>query len=182
MVRLEDLNITFFHLPKNAGTSIEQWLIDNCNGDLYDDDLRHEKPHHGKRLFDDIGWSFCVIRNPFERVVSWYKHFHSQNKITVDFHEYVVIASKQKKDRYLIWPGSQKGFADNVDYVIRYENLKEDFKVVQDKVKCWKPLGHHNSSGRRHPPIKWNKTLYDLVCTRYAEELYEYNYEFGGNT
>ena len=183
MVRLEDLNITFLHIPKNAGTSIESWLVDNCNGDTFLDELRHEKPYQVKRLFDDIGWSFCVIRNPFERVVSWYKYFHSQGKITIDFHEYVVAASKQRKDRYLIWPGMQKLWADDADYIIRYENLKEDFKVVQDKVKCWKPLDRYNSNDSyEFGPIKWNKTLYDLVCDQYAEELYEYNYEFGGNT
>ena len=181
MVRLEDLNITFFHAPKNAGTSIETWLIENCNGELYDEDVRHLNPSKGKRLFGDLGWSFCVIRNPYERVVSWYKHFHSQGKITCEFHEYIRIASRQQPDRYLIWPGFQNVFVDHVDYVIRYENLKEDFKIVQDKVKCWKPLPKLNSNSKRHPPIKWDKQSIDLVYNGYKTELFDLNYEFGGN-
>ena len=39
MVRVEDLNITFFHLPKNAGTSIANWLSDNVNGEEYMNDF-----------------------------------------------------------------------------------------------------------------------------------------------
>ena len=44
MVRCEDLNVTFFHATKNAGSSIEDWLKNNADGDVYDGDLRHAAP------------------------------------------------------------------------------------------------------------------------------------------
>ena len=62
MVRVEDLNITFFHLPKNAGSSIATWLTDNVNGEEYHDEFRHASPQSLKPMFDDFGWSSRILR------------------------------------------------------------------------------------------------------------------------
>lgn len=179
MVRLEDLNITFFHIPKNAGSSIQYWLKDNCDGEVYDGEIRHETPRNLKGLFDDFGWSFCVLRNPYDRVASWYKHFVKQNKINVSFKKYVRRASEFENSRYYKWPGEQLEYL-TCDYIMRYENLSKDFKVIQDKVKCYKPLGLINANGGSYVDLYKDKDTINLVRDRYQVELHKFNYDFGG--
>lgn len=182
MVRVEDLNITFFHLPKNAGTSIANWLSDNVNGEEYHHDLRHAEPDALKPLFGDFGWTFCCVRNPWDRLVSWYHFFKKQGKITSSFSEFVDSCSDplKKSPKYNRFISDQM-YYQSVDYVIRYENLLEDFKVVQQKTNCYVPLGHSNKS--RRDKLKYvefySKEHYNKVKEIYAEEIEHLGYKFG---
>jgi hypothetical protein len=186
MVRIEDLNITFFHLPKNAGSSIAQWLVDNLDGDEYFDDLRHETPQKVLPLFGDLGWSFCCVRNPWDRVVSWYNFFRGQNKINCNFETYMdKIISKQYTSKYILPIQQQMYMVDSVDHVIKYENLVEDFKVIQEKTNCFEPLVHINKS-RKQNEVRSYVNYYTKdsyinhvgeVCKR---EIAYFNYSFGG--
>lgn len=181
MVRVEDLNITFFHLPKNAGTSIANWLSDNVNGEEYMDDLRHGSPESLKPLFDDFGWSFCCVRNPWDRMVSWYNFFKGQNKIHICFPDFVdaVFDPSKRTKKYLLPVTEQMIYVRDVDYILRYENLLEDFKLVQEKTNCFKPLGHHNPSNRTKYLDYYIKDHHIKVKNYYAEEIEYFGYEFG---
>ena len=181
MVRVEDLNITFFHLPKNAGTSIANWLSDNVNGEEYMDDLRHGSPESLKPLFDDFGWSFCCVRNPWDRMVSWYNFFKGQSKIHTCFPDFVdaVFDPSRNTKKYIIAVSKQMIYVRNSDYTLRYENLLEDFKLVQEKTNCFEPLGHHNSSNRTKYLDYYSKEHYIKVKDYYAEEIEYFGYEFG---
>jgi hypothetical protein len=71
--------------------------------------------------------------------------------------------------------------ANNVDYVMRYENLLEDFKVVQDKVNCHVPLIHTNKSKRTRYINYYTKDKYiNWIGESYADEIAKFNYTFGG--
>lgn len=184
MVRVEDLNITFFHLPKNAGSSIATWLTDNVDGEEYFDEFRHACPHELKPMFDDFGWSFCCVRNPWDRIVSWYNFFKLQGKITISFEEYMNHLIKGKTSaKYIrtLSSVSQVKAAKDVDYVIKYENLLEDFKVVQNKVNCNIPLIHINKSNRTQYIDYYTKDEYiNWIGEKHADEIAEFNYSFGG--
>ena len=184
MVRCEDLNITFFHATKNAGSSIEVWLEDNVDGDVYDGDLRHAAPKDLDSLFDDFGWSFCCIRNPWDRVVSWYLYFKRHKFLDCNFGEYLKQACDPNLYglKYARFPEHQMFFITRVDYCIKYENLIEDFKVVQKKVNCFEPLGIMNTS-----PNKKGKYLDYYTKDEYINMVGDYfkidldvtNYSFG---
>ena len=187
MVRVEDLNITFFHAAKNAGSAIEKWLKNNSNCEVYNNDIRHGNPIRLKPLFDDYGWSFCVIRNPWDRVVSWYRFFVKQKKVTCSFGSYIEEAYRRGYDRstrkYMIPISSQLPFSRNVSYVMRYENITEDFKEVQKRFNCFKPLTKFNVSNIQNKNYVdyFNNTKHiKLVQKWHEEEIEEYNYTFGG--
>lgn len=182
MVRVEDLNITFFHLPKNAGSSIATWLTDNVNGEEYIDDFRHASPKSLKPMFNDFGWSFCCVRNPWDRTVSWYNFFKGQGKMPISFEEYMDrITRGETSAKYIVPIKGQVQFAKNVDYVIRYENLLEDFKVVQDKVNCHVALMHTNKSKRTRYIDYYAKDEHiNWIGESCADEIAEFNYSFGG--
>ena len=134
MVRVEDLNITFFHLPKNAGSSIATWLTMNACGEEYFDEFRHATPQGLEPLFDDFGWSFCCVRNPWDRYVSWYNFFRGQDKVHTCFNDWMTaVISGNYSAKYIKPMDNQLRIANHVDYVIKYENLEEDFKLIQQK-------------------------------------------------
>ena len=181
MVRVEDLNITFFHLPKNAGSSIATWLTDNVNGEEYMDDFRHASPQSLKPMFDDFGWTFCCVRNPWDRTVSWYNFFRGQGKMPISFEEYMDrIIQGETSAKYVRPITGQIRIANNVDYVMRYENLLEDFKVIQDKVNCHVPLIHTNKSKRTRYIDYYTKDKHiDWIRERYKKDIDEYGFTFG---
>ena len=182
MVRVEDLNITFFHLPKNAGSSIARWLVLCVNGEEYFDDLRHASPLSLKPMFDDFGWSFCCVRNPWDRTVSWYNFLKGQGKMPISFEEYMdLIMRGETSAKYIAAVKGQIAFVDNVDYVLRWENLLEDFKVVQDKVNCHVPLIHINKSRRTKYTNYYTKDEYiNWIGETCADEIARFNYSYGG--
>ena len=182
MVRVEDLNITFFHMPKNAGSSVEKWLETNLNADVYLEDLRHASPTLLKPMFGDFGWSFCCVRNPWDRMVSWYNFFKGQGKISLSFNDFMEQSfNGEGSAKYLKPINTQMIFVRNVDYVVRYENLLEDFKVVQEKTNCFEPLGHHNSSKRtKYVNYYNNPKNIEIVAEYYAEEIEHFGYKYGG--
>ena len=182
MVRVEDLNITFFHLPKNAGSSIATWLTNNVNGEEYMDDLRHARPLRLLPMFEDFGWSFCCVRNPWDRTVSWYNFFKEQGNMPISFEEYMHRVIRGDTSAKYIKPiGPQLPFIDNVDYVIKYENLVEDFKAVQEKTNCDVPLIHANKSKRTKYTDYYAKDEHiNWIGEQYATEIARFNYSYGG--
>jgi hypothetical protein len=182
MVRVEDLNITFFHLPKNAGSSIATWLTNYAGGEEYMDEFRHESPKQLEPLFDDFGWSFCCVRNTWDRYVSWYNFFRGQNKIVTCFDDWMsAVISGNTSAKYIKPMDYQLRCVNHVDYVIRYENLEEDFKVIQQKTNCSEPLFKSNSSKRTaYTDYYRNKDHIDWVAERHADEIAQLNYTYGG--
>lgn len=181
MVRVEDLNITFFHMAKNAGSSIEKWLETNLDADVYRNDLRHSAPISLEPMFGDFGWSFCCVRNPWDRMVSWYTFFKGQGEITLSFFDYMNACFEPSLNtaKYIKPINKQMLFVNSVDYVIKYENLVEDFKVVQEKTNCFAPIGHHNKSQRtKYRDYYDNDTHINMVGDYFRDEIVHFNYEF----
>lgn len=80
-------NLQFIHIPKNAGTTIENiGNKHNVKWGRFNDDLEtqskfkqcnywHIPPKYfNKNSYYDSNDTFCVIRNPFSRIVSEYKY------------------------------------------------------------------------------------------------------------
>lgn len=182
MVRVEDLNITFFHMPKNAGSSIEKWLETNLDADVYLEDLRHASPDSLRPMFSDFGWSFCCVRNPWDRMVSWYNFFRGQGKIHTCFEDWMDASFDPSRHtaKYIKPINTQMEFVNEVDYVMRYENLTEDFKVVQEKTNCFEPLGHHNKSNRtKYLDYYTNDDHINMVGEYFYKEIDYFKYEYG---
>lgn len=71
----ENKLIRFIHIKKNGGTSVYKFLRKNgvnfrCGGG----DINRIANQHvpAKRYIDEDSWKFCVVRNPYSRVVSFY--------------------------------------------------------------------------------------------------------------
>ena len=158
-------NITFVHIPKTAGTSMLYWLINNRGSSDYIKWDIH--PKHSTIIENRTPmFSFTVVRNPWDRMVSLYHYFKNiavhegsqflkLNQVDMSkyppFHEWILQINTFKipPDYWFNGATAQQEWLDiKVDLVIRYENLTEEFKQVQDVFKCDIPLPHIYASGR----------------------------------
>jgi hypothetical protein len=74
-------NATFIHIPKNAGNSLEKWALDN--NIEFEDKFNHCTASQAKTLWNDLGYVFSFVRNPFSRTVSIFHYLgqHAEQKI-----------------------------------------------------------------------------------------------------
>ena len=176
-------NCVFVHIPKVAGQSIEHvflkltnltWktrtpllLRPNDNPELGPPRLAHLKARDyvrcGHMTAEEFAssYKFSFVRNPWDRVVSFYKYLAQREGL--EFKEFVLksLSNNLWKDRYW-FVGPQWEFvcdaAGNVmvDFVGRFERLQEDFNQVCQALKL-PPLEvpHVNKSKKK----RWRQHL-----------------------
>jgi hypothetical protein len=67
----------------------------------------------------------------------------------------------------------------NVDYIMRFENLAEDFLTVCRTLAISPPtLPRYNRSSREHYSKYYDDELRELVHTRFAAEIERFGYTF----
>jgi len=170
----------FIHIPKNAGTSISNWLIDNCKGKWYKPKSWQGKhfmlnqlptPHRIRR-----NTIFCCVRNPWQRAFSYYNYYKNTENRAVDgltFEEYVMNTDMAQ------FKVPQLRYIDPSTIVLRYENLWEDFKIMQEFYDCYKPLDIKNSSGgsidyKDH----YNEDMITKVGLIAAKDIAHFDYKY----
>ena len=79
----------FVHIPKTAGQSIFSILPDRWN---YVEHAKHDPLFLLERNNDLSGaYKFTVVRNPYRRTFSYYKHFNRQNSLEYTFGQFLDV-------------------------------------------------------------------------------------------
>ncbi len=174
----------FVHIPKNAGQSIENVFLNllnltwknraplllrfNENPELGPERLAHLKSYEYtkfKYMTDEqyeTYFSFAFVRNPWDRVVSYYKYLGYANKC--DFNSFV--SNELKRDlwnnrHWFVGPQSDYLYLDgvlNVDFVGRFENLQEDFNKVCSELGLEAMEVPHINKSHNNASTKLTKT------------------------
>jgi hypothetical protein len=80
---------------------------------------------------------------------------------------------------YLRLDGGEKDPFSNVDYIMRFENLSNDFRAVCTAIGISPPtLPQYNRSGREHYSKYYDDELRELVRARFALEIERFDYKF----
>ena len=191
--------LIFVHIPKTGGVSIRSWAIDRG--------LARKKTESGNKhisanklikkwkAIDPNLQTFAVVRNPYDRVVSCWKYYTDKEKTKFSFEEFVFAEKlervKKKTDPLYKIQKYKIGLIDSVvrdpmvNYVnddtiiLRYENLNEDFKTIQQMVNQHDPLPMLNTSSKD----KGYKQYYNDATREHIRELYKedferFNYDF----
>jgi hypothetical protein len=188
----------FVHIPKNAGTSIENLLFKHYHEDkkkhiFFDKKLLHFNQHltlseiqkhrvRGQSFFDYF--KFTYVRNPWERMVSAAKY----RRMTLKQFIYSDFSSSQQSsnldpDRHRL-PQYDFLFDDSgnklIDFIGRYETLQEDFDIICDKLKIPRQtLPHKNISKHKHYTECYDDETYEIVAEKHAKDIECFGYEFG---
>jgi len=214
----------FTHIPKTAGTSIEESLFH------YQDFEYATSPHNimqqykdylPRELFDSM-FKFCFVRNPWDLMVSSYKYWIRQNSIDMTFDEWIdwrycggVIGDMSDRVKYIGDDPTQTVATDTfsrlavafymnrtpqalfmvdesgnylVDYIGRYEHIKEDFDFIIDHLKltdCYLP--HSNTSQLKDNDPEdyrgwYNEKTKKIIESRFALDIELFGYTFDGKS
>ena len=191
----------FVHIPKTAGNSIQSVLRDYSEDQLLA--LRKEqdgierfglrnpkykiKKHStlseyrdalGDKQFRNL-FKFTCVRNPWDRMVSYY-FTPTQNPETRNLKKFRgIISQAVSVTDYLRLDDDDPDPFGNVDYLMRFENLTDDFRAVCSQLEISPAtLPRYNRSSREHYSKYYDDELREFVRTRFASEIERFNYTF----
>jgi len=142
---MNPISLRFLHIPKNAGTSIEEaGLTIMQKWGKYDTKLKAMNDVHAWHVPQPIGENaFCVIRNPFDKLLSEFRHeimfafHHNGPKFSLDANYNAQslnhwlensIRKVQKNPSHIdnhFLP--QHYYAAHCNHILRFEHLQADF-------------------------------------------------------
>jgi hypothetical protein len=191
----------FVHIPKTAGNSIQSILRDYSEDEIVA--LRSEqdgierfglrnpnykiKKHStlaeyrgalGEERFRSL-YKFACVRNPWDRMVSYY-FTPTQQVGAWDRKEFRKVISKALSVAdYLRLGEAEEDPFGNVDYVMRFENLADDFRSVCATLGIpTADLPQYNRSSREQYSKYYDDNLREFVRKRFALEIERFGYTF----
>lgn len=197
-----DKNFLFIHIPKTGGNSIQNvlskyskdekvvlsaWGQDGINrfglkSFMSSNISKHSSINEYKEnvkpeIYNSL-FKFAVVRNPWDRAISFYFSPHRQ-KENWNKDLFKGALSKLKPIRHYIVSSSKSILDEEVDLIIRYENLQEDFKKVCGVLNIQdEELPHVNKSKRRDYKDYYDAELIKLVENKFEEEIDLFRYKF----
>jgi len=144
------------------------------------------------RCFENIEkvFKFTVVRNPWDRVVSTFfylqqiRRYHYKIDKKETFKNFVKTQLKEKGHKINIHfhPQYLNTHYNNiiyVDFVARFENLKEDWEKISRKIKVDKNLPHVNASMHDHYTLYYDSDCINIISNIYKKDIetFEYSYD-----
>tara|TARA_R110000824_G_scaffold116284_3_gene267647 strand:+ start:914 stop:1495 length:582 start_codon:yes stop_codon:yes gene_type:complete len=191
---LKDKKIVFIHIPRCAGVSTERFF--GWHG------LRHETMQtyaneYGFNYLDSC-FKFTFIRNPWDRMVSWYfKHKNNklyEPKTPEAFTKWIKGGMPNHWERNVNevdktnWAGKDAlsclDFLNNdqninIDYIGKVETINKDMEYICNKANIeYKELPHVNKSDHKHYREYYNEETENIVRKRFKRDLLFFPYEF----
>ncbi len=180
----------FVHVPKTAGSSIIKALANYSsapiNFEANGNALLEDKHITAAQLRQKMGsgwdqyFSFAVVRNPWDRVVS---NFCYLDKINHPRLRGAKTPSEWVRSGNLwCYPASYYLLINGqvgVNRVIRYENLGKDFRKVCKKIgiKAAK-LPRYNSSPHKHFTEYYDDESREIVADIFKQDIVLFKYKF----
>jgi len=132
----------------------------------------------GDKQFRNL-YKFTCVRNPWDRMVSYY-FTPTQNPETWNRQKFRgIISEAASAPEYFRLDDREENPFANVNYVMRFENLADDFRTVCKAIGISPPtLPQHNCSSRKHYPNYYDEELGELVRALFAAEIGRFNYTF----
>ena len=132
----------------------------------------------GEARFRDL-FKFTCVRNPWDRMVSYY--FGTTSVMGVwDGQEFrKLILKAVSVAEYLRLDKGESDPFGNVDYVMRFENVADDFRTVCAKLGIPAArLPQYNRSNREHYSKYYDEELRELIRKRFTPEIDRFGYAF----
>ncbi len=177
----------FIHINKTGGSSIERAL-----GIGLDHSTALEKYRQLGAAAWERKFTFTVVRNPWDKVVSHYHYRVRTNQTslgddTIPFPEWLQRCYVDRDPRYfdqprMFMPQRQWLVDENdamlVEFIGRFENLQGDFRRICERLSIEAELGHAKPSGRGSYRDYYDPQSRDLVGEVFEEDIALFGYEF----
>jgi len=198
----------FIHPPKCAGTSIRLALRDHYKSyhknrelepfgiDLSSEGINYRvsvhstlskfiefiNDRHGINFFNKKDWYiFTVIRNPFDRIVSFYHHCATHRNLLLTFNDWVCM--NLEKEVFTLDKTYKKMFHHNnelcIDHFIRQENIEHDAKIVFNKLGITDYNFYHEKHNTNRTEYDYRK-YYNKKTKQIVSKLFEWDINYFG--
>ena len=190
----------FIHIPRTAGTSIENWL---CGDDYMNIDgkNKHLIASQSKKKYKDYWddyFKFSFVRNPFDRMVSCLL-FPSYFKVTVDDSAHLNFKNYKKQWGHPIIIENDFRFSkrkdiiskkhkenqvygniidEDLDFVGSFENLQSDILSIKKELGIKTDFNFHEarSNTKKKYESFYNYSNKKEVEDMFLNDLSKYNY------
>jgi hypothetical protein len=191
----------FIHIPKTAGNSIERTCLfddqrestrENVGGHLPARKIRDKYPDKYSDYF-----KFTVVRNPYDKLLSCYYYLKQADNIRNEklvrlkkkiiksgnfhnfcryvLHEEANIITHLKPQTDFI---CDENGAVIVDYIAKLENLKNDVKIIENKLGVNLSIHHRNPSVRFACSNYYNDNDVEIVSNVYCKDISMFGYKY----
>jgi hypothetical protein len=205
----------YFKTMKVAGTSTEVLLKNFCgNTDIVANAYSsknwpgssHYSPHitatgiknkFGDKIFNSY-FKFMTVRNPWDRVVSYFFHMKAKGKHCKRYQKYKIDEFSEfvaelvgprprpntgKLASYYSWSEVDGKFI--LDDYIRYENLENDTLRILNKLNInynnitYPHMNTYQRKSNKHYTEYYDDETRQIVAEKYAKDIEYFGYEFG---
>lgn len=178
---IKDPRSCFIHIPKTGGESVNHWLSAHLNasfakGEKHASYKKMQSKHH-----KDLGFTFTIIRNPWDRIVSGYHYYKDNNKRILRLNQIESFSEFLRFGKFGITLSKTQHslIGNDIDLILNFENLAEEFYQIQDFYNVKNPLPYKNKSTHEHYSYYYtHQWMIDIVAKRYQEDIDCFNYEF----
>jgi hypothetical protein len=201
---IDNDKLIFVHIPKNAGSSIKKYLIGAERYDKINESWEHKTISDIKKKYPEKYNSyrkFAVVRNPYERTVSWFAYL-KRYRLTNDLlntYQYnsktksydIVETIKAPVEEFRSWVldpyadfnetalklnllKNQHEWVDETVDILRYEDLENQLNgFFNKKIKIPKI----NDTSRFNTMDYYDKKTLEIVYDRYKKDFEKFNYK-----
>lgn len=184
--------LSFIHLPKTGGISIWEWVqnnFPNCNYWKSPHWSHYKMQRQYAEQGMDLGYTFGIIRNPYDWTVSRWAHYLGSRNHTPEslpFETYLELSHVRDSEGLNEEPGKTRyhiedfeGMLKGVNYIIRYEYLEEEFDWIRNITGCYEKLDKKNVSRyRSNYQSHYTDRCKEIVESCYADTIGKFNYEW----
>jgi chondroitin 4-sulfotransferase 11 len=179
----------FIHINKTAGTSIGKAIGLPVKHHLT---AREVITRIGKSKWD-AAYTFTLVRNPWDKVVSHYEYRRKKNKTeiatrNISFSAWVKMTYGEQKDTFYYnnprsfqpqveWLKDNEGKI-SIDFVGKFESINEDFNQIKRVIGLDVDLPHLNASKRTSYQSYYDDETRDIVARWFHEDIEYFGYEF----
>jgi len=178
-------DFVFIHINKTAGCSIESALHLETGHWTAAEKIAAIGPVEWSRKF-----SFAFVRNPWDKVVSQYHYRLRVEKLgpsPPEFREWVRVAFGEEdpdhRDDPRLFMSQYDWLVDNegnlvVEFVGRFENLREHFRRVCEILRVSPELPHLNRTRHGHYRDYYDQESRAIIERVFRKDLEEFGYDF----
>lgn len=181
----------YYSIPKTATTSIKVYLEKYTKIDIGSLTLENGYGIEYNSEWDNY-FKFAFVRNPWDRVLScfldktkqcigkswaleYYKRYYD-----CSFEEFIDKLTEKNilYDGHLM-PQSIMINMEHVDYIGKFENLKNDIKFIQNKLDIpEEEITFKNTTCHEHYSEYYNKRSIEKIYYLYKNDIENFKYEF----
>lgn len=184
-----NIDFIFIHINKTAGTSVIKIIGKPFRKHLTAKEIINVV---GQKKWNNA-FKFAVIRNPWDKVVSQYKH-NVKNNVTnmakkkISFKEWVSCTYGKNKGKYYYYRPQMflpqvewlKDFEGKIDVnkIIRFENLTDGMNSVFKTLGITQKLPHINKTSKTNFRDYYDEESRQIISDWFHEDIDIFGYKY----